>query len=231
MAIGKWFQFEKQILKINLSSTNWLQKLLTYLCVVVTERLQSIFDRAEVVFVQQNAEYDFVIKLLKPKGEKFQILYTEGLSKTQQIDAQQNNKYKRIELYFLLPDFWDLTKKDWPVYWLNRIAQVPQKNKTWFGAGDTLPAGNPPKALDEILKCSYFILSDPILLESKIGNNASADQEFSFLAVIPIFEKEFDFKMQNSATPLLKLFRDKEIFEMIDIYRQPLARKKFMGIF
>jgi hypothetical protein len=231
MAIGKWFQFEKQILKINLSNTNWLQKLLTYLCVVVTERLQSIFELAEVAFVQQNAEYDFVIKLLKPKGEKFQILYTEGLSKTQQIDAQQNNKYKRIELYFLLPDFWDLTKKDWPVYWLNRIAQVPQKNKTWFGAGDTLPAGNPPKALDDILKCSYFILSDPILLESKIGNNVSADQEFSFLAVIPIFEKEFDFKMQNSATPLLKIFRDKQIFEMIDIYRQPLARKKFMGIF
>lgn len=198
---------------------------------MVTERLQSIFELAEVAFVQQNAEYDFVIKLLKPNGEKFQILYTEGLSKNLQTDAKQNNKYHHIELYFLLPDFWDLTKKDWPVYWLNRIAQVPKKNKTWFGAGDTLPAGNPPKAIDEILKCSYFILSDPLQLESKVVNGASADQEFSFLAVIPIFEKEFDFKMQNSATPLLKIFRDKQIFEMVDIYRQPLARKKFMGIF
>jgi hypothetical protein len=204
---------------------------LTYLCAVVTERLQSIFELAEVALVQQNAEYDFVIKLLKPKGEKLQILYTEGLSKNLQIDDQQSKKYQRIELYFLLPDFWDLAKKDWPVYWLNRIAQVPQKNKTWFGVGDTLPAGNPPKAIDEILKCSYFILSDPLLLEAKLSIELDSNNEFSFLAVIPIFEKEFDFKMQSSATPLLKIFKDKKVFEMIDIYRSPLARKKFMGIF
>ncbi|MBK9591756.1 MAG: suppressor of fused domain protein [Crocinitomicaceae bacterium] len=217
--------------KINLSFANWSTKLLTYLCVVVTERLQSVFEFAEVAVVHKNAEFDFAIKLIKPKGEKFQILYTEGLSKNIQIGGQSNKKYQRIELYFLLPDFWDLAKKEWPVFWLNKIAQVPQKNKTWFGVGDTLPAGNPPKEVDEVLKCTYFILSDPMLLDSKLSSDLEAEEAFSFLAVIPIFEREFDFKMQNSATPLLKIFKDKQIFEMIDTYREPVARKKFMGIF
>lgn len=216
---------------MNLRLTNWSRKLLTYLCVVVTERLQSIFEFAEVAVVHQNAEFDFTIKWMKPIGEKFQIIYTEGLSKNLQISSQSNKKYQRIELYFLLPDFWDLAKKDWPVYWLNRIAQVPQKNKTWFGVGDTLPAGNPPKAIDEVLKCTYFILSDPMLLDSKLSSSEETGEAFSFLAVIPIFEREFDFKMQNSATPLLKIFNDKQIFELIDVYREPVARKKFMGIF
>lgn len=204
---------------------------MAYLCAVVTERLQSVFEFAEDAVVHKNAEYDFVIKLMKPKGEKFQILYTEGLSKHAQTSALINKKYQRIELYFLLPDFWDIAKKDWPVYWLNRIAQVPKKNKTWFGVGDTLPAGNPAKVIDEDLKCTYFILSDPILLDTKLSSDLEAEEVFSFLAVIPIFEKEFDFKMQNSATPLLKIFKDKQIFELIDTYREPVARKKFMGIF
>jgi hypothetical protein len=222
---------KKEGTKMNLVHSNWSPKLLIYLCAVVTESLQTIFGIAEVLVLHKNAEYDFVIELIKPKDEKFQILYTRGLSKNIQANGQNNTKYQRIELYFLLPDFWDLVKNDWPVYWLNRIAQVPQKNKTWFGVGDTLPAGNPPKEIDEVLKCSYFILSDPMLLESKLTGNLEAEKAFSFLAVIPIFEREFDFKMQNSATPLLKIFRDKQIFEMIDVYRQPLARKKFMGIF
>lgn len=198
---------------------------------MVTEHLQFIFKNSEAILVQENVQYGFNIKLIKPLGEKFQILYTEGLSKKVQSVTDKNEKYQRIELYFLLPDFWDLSNRDWPVYWLNRIAQVPQKNNTWFGLGDTLPAGNPPKPIDEILKCSYFVLSDPLLLESKLERDPNTNAEFSFLAVIPIFEREFEFKMQSSATPLLKIFKDKQIFELVDIYRGPVARKKFMGIF
>ncbi|MBK6524494.1 MAG: suppressor of fused domain protein [Crocinitomicaceae bacterium] len=178
--------------KINLSFANWSTKLLTYLCVVVTERLQSVFEFAENAVVHKNAEYDFAIK--KPKGEKFQILYTEGLSKNIQIGGQSNKKYQRIELYFLLPDFWDLAKKEWPVFWLNRIAQVPQKNKTWFGVGDTLPAGNPPKEVDEVLKCTYFILSDPMLLDSKLSSDLEAKKLFLSLQLFRFLKENLILK-------------------------------------
>lgn len=198
---------------------------------MITETLHSIFGFTDSSVLHQNAEYDFCIRMAKPANEKYVLLYTEGMSKYVQPVNEKNKKWERLELYFLLPDYWDFSKKNWPVYWLDRIAQVPQKNKTWFGLGDTLPAGNPPEEIDDVLKCSYFILSEPLLLESKFSTGLPADSAFNFMAVIPIFTKEFDFKMQSSATALLKILKDKQIFEMVDIYREPVARKKFMGIF
>lgn len=197
----------------------------------MNEMLQSIFNFNDAVVLHKNTDYDFCIRLAKPENKKYCLLYTDGLSKhLQQVD-EKNKKFARIELYFLLPEYWDFSKKNWPVFWLNKIAQVPQKNKTWFGLGDTLPAGNPPQEIDEILKCSYFILSEPLFLESEFVKLSKIDETVSFMAVIPIFTREFDFKMQNSASALLKIFKEKAVYEMIDLYRQPVARKRFMGIF
>lgn len=197
---------------------------------MVTERLQSIFKCPDVIEMHHNEAYHFTIKSLKPKDSNYQILYTDGLSIRLQPVDDKNWKFQHIELYFLLPDYWDLFKESWPVYWLDRIAQVPQKNNTWFGPGDTLPAGNPPEKINEIFECSYFILSEPLLLE-ELNTNSFEDSSFRMMAVIPIFSKEFEFKSQNSGKALLKILQEKQIFEMVDIYRKPVARRKFMGMF
>lgn len=198
---------------------------------MVTAKLQLVFGLASAEVHLENRDYGFVIKSLRSKADGFCILYTEGLSAHRQSVDEKNQGLEYIELYFLLPDYWDFSKMDWPVYWLNRIAQVPKKNKTWFGRGDTLPAGNPPQAVDEKLHCSYFMLSQPMLLESQLTGEAWKDTPFSMLAVLPIFEREFDYKNQNSARALLTIFQSKNISEMVDIYRKPVARKKFMGLF
>jgi hypothetical protein len=193
--------------------------------------MQPVFNTADIVVLHENAAFGFCIKSLAEQNGKFKLIFTEGLSKYLQPVDEKNKQFERIELYFLLPDYWDISQKKWPVYWLNRIAQVPQKNKTWFGAGDTLPVGNPPAPIDEHLKCSYFILSQPLFLSPYFAADLWKDTSVSMLAVIPIFEKEFDYKNQNSAKALLQIFEDKGVTEMIDLYRQPMARKKFMGLF
>lgn len=198
---------------------------------MVTEQLSKIFNFRDAPVVFYNEAWHFNIRLIKPEGEKYQLLITDGLSDYVQKVDDKNKSYERIELYVLLPDFWDLTKKNWPVEWLNKIAEVPQKSRSWFGAGDTIAAGNPAVEIDEILKCSYFILSKPLFLESKLCGESWAQSGFQMLAVIPVFKKEFEFKSQYSSTTLLKIFQDKKVFEMIDIYRQPVARKKIMGLF
>ena len=188
--------------------------------------IQDLFKNAVTEVVQTNQEYHFEIIHLISSELKCQLLYTKGLSDYIQPVNEISKELERIELYFLLPDYWDLKKSNWPVYWLNRIAQVPQKNKTWFGIGDTLPAGNPLEHIDGKLKASYFIISEPIFLEQ-----LKTESEVKYLAVIPIFRKEFDFKMQNSAALLFNKLKEKSYSEMIDEYRQPAARKKFMGVF
>lgn len=177
------------------------------------------------ILCQKNEDYNFsVYRIIQ---DNCQLIFTEGLANYQQSVDDSNKSLEKIELYFCLPDYWDLEKKPWPLYWLNRIAQVPQKNKTWFGVGDTLPAGNPPKALDEKLLAEYFILLEPIFLKEELANNSN----FKWLAVVPIFKKEFEFKTQNSAIPLIKKFELNSITEMVDVFRLPVGRKKFMGIF
>jgi hypothetical protein len=198
---------------------------------VIFPFLKSRFDIEETVPVLQNPRYNFVIRNIRPRGKDFALLVTDGLSSYLQPVTESSKAYERIELYFCLPDYWDLQKNPWPVTWLNRLAEVPRKNKSWFGPGDTIPAGKPPVFVDEKLKTDYFVLSPPVMLESSLATGNDVDPGFKMLAVIPIFRKEFDYKMQNSGTLLLQKLAAKNVTEMIDIFREPVARKKFMGMF
>src|SRR5688572_14342339 len=99
---------------------------------MVVEKLQSVYGVADVPIVFENKTYSFYIRQIKPVGQQYQLLVTDGLVNYVQPVNESNRQLKHIELYFMLPDFWDLSKKTWPIEWLNRIAAVPQKNKTWF---------------------------------------------------------------------------------------------------
>ena len=197
---------------------------------MVIEKLHTIFDFDDSKFCQKNELYDFEIHLINPVSKDFQLIVTKGLVNYTQPVKEKFEQFQHIELYMCLPDYWDLSKSKWPLEWLNKIAAVPEKNKTWFGPGDTIPAGNPPKIVDEKLKTDHFILSEPILLSGELSGEKWNDSSFNMLAVIPIFKKEFDFKMQFSATKLFERFATKNVTELIDIYREPVGRRKFMGL-
>ncbi len=196
---------------------------------------QDTLPVSEATLLKENIEYDFSILYYKPDGKHHGILYTEGLAKNDQTEFAENVEfvYPKVELYFYLPKYWDLSKPEykWPVEWLDRIAMVPQKNKTWFGPGDTLPAGskNPPDPINLIFKQNYFILSDPIADEA--FNYPFVEPDVRYLAVIPIFDKEFEYKKSHSAYKLLEKFKAKEYTECLDEYREVIAKKRFFGLF
>ena len=181
--------------------------------------------------LESNQEYDFSIKHLTLENSNKHLIVTEGLIKHEQQVNEDNADLKRIELYFMLPEYIEPKTHKWIVYWLNRIAQVPQKNSTWFGHGDTLPAGNPPQQMCEQLKANYFILSRPIALTYTAGFKEIEFKSFVPLAVIPIFVKEFSFKMRNSHTVLFKKMEEKNVTEIIDLYRTSVCRKRVLGLF
>lgn len=198
---------------------------------MIIEKLHTIFEFDESTFYQKNDVYDFEIHLIKPVSKDCQLLVTKGLTNYVQPVKEKFEQFEHIELYMCLPEYWDLSKTNWPIEWMNKIAEIPQKNKTWFGPGDTIPTGNPPQPVDEKLKTDYFILSEPILLSGELSPEKLILSSFTMLAVVPIFKKEFDFKMQFSATKLFERFATKNVTELIDIYREPVGRKKFMGLF
>ncbi|MBK7130052.1 MAG: suppressor of fused domain protein [Crocinitomicaceae bacterium] len=179
------------------------------------------------VVVSENNDYHFEIRLYADPNKQYQLLFTNGLRTKAQEVNERNVGFEHIELYMLLPEYWNLQQHSWPQEWLNKIAQIPKKNNTWFGLGDTIPAGNPTKPITEKFKAEYFIIAKPMKLERVLKTK---DAGFEFLAVIPIYKKEFQYKTQFSSIVLFEKFQEKNISEMIDEFRLPAARKKFLGV-
>ena len=183
-----------------------------------------ITEAAKVVF--SSTEYGFEIKTLGLAKEGIQLVYTSGLSSTAQHVNEDNKVLEFIELYFCLPDYFSLKNETWPIDWLNKIAAIPQKNKTWFGIGDSIPAGNPPKSISATFTANYFVIMEPDRMKNIFLNN----EKIQFLAVVPIFEQELDYKLRNSHTILFEKFAKKGVTEMIDVYRTSVCRKRILGL-
>jgi hypothetical protein len=194
------------------------------------DELKELFVTKSITELVKDEEYGFSIHQFIPENSSFQLLVTEGLQNRKQEVNEANEDLAHIELYMLLPDYWNLEVKPWPVNWLERIARVPQKNDTWFGNGDTIPAGYPAEDMEEGFKANHFILSRPIRLSEQF-KDSNWKASYSPLAVIPIFQTEVDFKLRNSHTILFKKFAKKGVTELIDPYRVSTCRKRVIGLF
>lgn len=184
------------------------------------------FSLENVITLQSNQEFGFEIKSLRLEKEGVLLLFTSGLSKTNQFVGDNNKNLEKIELYICLPEYFDLTKEQWPTFWLDKIATIPQKNKTWLGIGDSIPAGNPPVAISEKLTANHFVIMEPNAVQKYITENNGV----CYLAVVPIFQEELDYKLRNSHTVLFKKFSKNGITEMVDIYRSSCCRKRILGM-
>ena len=196
---------------------------------MIEEHLITQFESAKTETLLENTEYNFRIKLIQPKEASFQLLYTDGMSLFEQEVSEKYKEFKHVELYFCLPHYWNLKTNNWPLVWLEKLATLPQKNKTWYGPGDTIPAGNPPKALSEICAANHFMLAEPIDMKAHLTGPIWEEKGIHFFGVIPILQPELDYKLRNSATVLTSRLIHKGHSEKIDIYRASVCRKRFLG--
>lgn len=202
--------------------------------------LESRFGQKSKV-VYSNDEYHFEICLISATPRNpYHLLYTSGLSHFTQDTSDKYPEFKHVELYFLLPDYWKIDSIEkqwhWPIYWLNRIAEVPQKFNSWFGPGDTIPAGNPPVALSEKMAQNHFMLMEPYKLQEQLNDFKTSDKDIRFLAIKPLFQQEFDYKTRKSAKVLTSYFQFKNQDEMVDDYREAITGKnnikfKWLAVF
>lgn len=195
----------------------------------MNKRVEDILSLKPTEKILSNTEYGFDITYARAADDSFQILYTQGLRNYQQQVNDDNASFEHIELYILLPSYWNLERDQYPVNWLERLAIVPQKNNTWFGVGDTIPAGNPPEELAENFSANHFMLRPPIQLKDQLsGELWDAEMNFQFLAVIPLYQDEINFKLRNSHSMLFKKMDSFGYTEQWDIYR-PSSIKKFLS--
>ena len=167
------------------------------------------------------------------KNSAVTVVMTNGLSEKQMKVPEKFNQRKRCELYFCLPDYWDWEEVEnpqmnWVFVWIQKLAKHLLENETWYGPGHSFPAGNPPAEISKTMHQKFFMLSDPLLLETELQPvNLQNGEEVFFYAIIPLFEDEFDFKAAKTTVKFLKKFTAKRHTEKLDDFRESIRKLRY----
>lgn len=159
------------------------------------------------------------------------LLMTNGLSNYTMPVPDKLRDFAHAELYVCLPSYWEVDMENpqfnWPYFQLQKLAQHLIEKQTWFGVGHTFSNGNPPEPLSHKMKQNHLLLMEPILLESHLADIQVADKAITFLALVPIFEDEFEYKMGKGYFKFSRKFRAKNYEELLDDFRQSIRNRKF----
>jgi hypothetical protein len=164
-------------------------------------------------------------------GSKVRVLVTNGLHNYKMPVPESEKGREYNELYFCLPSYWEPEDRDnprmnWIYYWIQRLANYVQEKETWFGHGHTMPTGKEAKPLSDTMKQNYFMLSHPLLLRQELRPIDVGDKVVHFLAIIPLFEKEFTYKQGKTTRKLLKRFDTYRVDEKLDDFRESVMRSR-----
>jgi hypothetical protein len=98
---------------------------------------------------------------------------------------------------------------------------------TWLGHGHTIPTGKELAMISPNMKQNHFILSDPLELEDELKPIAAGDKTIYFLALIPIFADEMDYKQGKGTAKLFAKFAQQNITEKLDDFRSTVLKTRW----
>jgi hypothetical protein len=162
------------------------------------------------------------------------LLMTNGLYKYNMPIPEKLKEFSNIELYFCLPSYWELDMENerfnWVYFQIQKLAQHLIDQQTWFGVGHTFSNGNPLAPFSSTMKQNHLLLTEPIMLEDHLADIVIDGKPITFLAIVPIFEDEFDYKMAKGYFKFIRKFRAKNNEELLDDFRQSVKTRRF-GLF
>jgi hypothetical protein len=160
------------------------------------------------------------------------VLMTNGLSNYSMPVPEKWKGRECNEIFFCLPSYWDLDDREnpnmnWVFPWIQRLTHYVQEKKTWFGPGHTLPCGKPFQALSSTMKSNHLLLTDPLLLSHELVPIRMENRTIYFLAIVPIFEDEMDYKQGKGTFKLLTKLQGHGITEKLDDFRKTSLKSKW----
>ncbi len=160
------------------------------------------------------------------------IVMTNGLSNYRMPVPEKLEGEDYNELYFCLPSYWEWEdtsnpEMNWVFDWIQRLAKHVIEKKTWFGHGHTMPCGSELKTLSNTMKQNHFFLTNPILLENELEKVQLGDKSIHFLAIVPIFIKEFEFKQSRGTFKFIRKLVNKGVSEKLDDFRDSVTKSKW----
>lgn len=160
------------------------------------------------------------------------LLMTSDFSTFKMNVHEKHEGEEFAELYFYLPNYWVINDLDnpnmnWVFPWLKRIKEYVQSNNTWLGHGHTMPCGKEMNSLSSTMTQNHFIVSKPIAWEKHLQPLVIEGKTIFFLAVIPLFPDEMDYKQGKGTAKLFDKFRHQGVTEKLDDYRKSVLKSKW----
>ena len=157
------------------------------------------------------------IVVIEPTPERnYYILLTMGMGARKMNVPAELEEYhlERAEIMVCLPPDWkldDLSEEKWywPLRWLKILARLPGENDTWLGWGHTIPNGSP---FAENTRLSAMMLMYPSTFgEESFECELPIGGSVKFYQMIPIYDEELNYKLQNNAETLLDRMKDEDM--------------------
>lgn len=160
------------------------------------------------------------------------LIMTNGLSDYKMPVPETLSGYEFNELFFCLPSYWDWKdaendKMNWIFPWIDKLAKYVLEKNSWFGDGHTIPCGKDLKPLSTTMLQNHFFLSYPIYLEEALMPVVLPEKNIYFLAIIPIFADEMDYKQGKGTFKFKQKLVNKGVSEKLDDFRSTVLKSKW----
>ncbi|MFM6934059.1 MAG: suppressor of fused domain protein [Flavobacteriales bacterium] len=193
---------------------------------VLLERLAP----AQLTSIKRQDESYLLITL--PGSKELRVLMTRHLSDFKMKVPEKHVGEEYRELYVLIPSYWDIEDAsnlttNWVFEWLSKVKNHVITKDTWLGHGHTLATGATYPSISPKMKQNHFILSNPIELAEELAPIQVNGKTISFLALIPIFADEMDYKQGKGTAKLFAKLSQQNITEKLDDFRSTVLKSRW----
>ena len=160
------------------------------------------------------------------------VLLTNGLSDYKMAVPEKMEGFEYNELFFCLPSYWEWEDRSnpsmsWVFDWIQKLAKYVVEKETWFGHGHTLPTNKDMDPLSPTMKQNHLILLNPILLQEELSEIKVGDKTVHFLAIVPIFPDEMDYKQGKGTFKFIQKLQSKGVNEKLDDFRATVLQSRW----
>lgn len=175
------------------------------------EHIETYFGETPTVFHEISSEDIHVDVYIAPpsKERNFYTLITLGMG-AREMNTPDDVSKKRCELLICLPPDWKVGEETpewyWPIGLIKGLARMPIDCDTWLGWGHTIDNGS--DLAPNIKMCGSLLVYPEDVKDGADECTLPNGETVSFYEVIPLYQQEMDYKIDNDTTELLKQMTD-----------------------
>lgn len=203
----------------------------------ISDHIEKHLGPIETVFHEIVSDVVHIdVHIVKPTPDfPYVRLVTSGMSDLPMAIPDQADVPKYAELIITLPPEWKTDQASfadeawyWPVRLIKVLARLPHKHNTWLGFGHTIPNGDPaePYAASTSL-CGAIVLPSITAPPQFRALEIPGIKTVNFYSVVPLYEKEMEFKLRLGTDKLLERFDRKGLNDIVDVARADVTVKRF----